>query len=53
MHRSMLLIGAVLALAVASPAGATFPGENGALVFSGLDWSAPATARSGYLNLGH
>ena len=34
MRRSMLLIGAVLALAVASPAGATFPGENGALVFS-------------------
>jgi Tol biopolymer transport system component len=37
MHRYVWLVVAVLALAVASPAAATFPGANGALVFSGLD----------------
>ena len=37
MRRHMWLVAAVLALAAASPASATFPGENGALVFSGVD----------------
>jgi Tol biopolymer transport system component len=37
MRRHMWPVVAVLALAAASPAGATFPGENGALVFSGVD----------------
>jgi Tol biopolymer transport system component len=37
MHRYMWAIVVVLALAMASPAGATFPGKNGALVFSGVD----------------
>jgi Tol biopolymer transport system component len=32
---------AVVALAAASPAGATFPGKNGALVFSGLNVASP------------
>ena len=37
MHRYIWSIVAVLALATASPAAATFPGNNGALVFSGID----------------
>jgi hypothetical protein len=37
MHRCIWSVVAVLVLAAASPAGATFPGENGALVFSGVD----------------
>jgi Tol biopolymer transport system component len=37
MHRYVWLVVAVLALAAASPAAATFPGSNGALVFGGLD----------------
>jgi Ca2+-binding RTX toxin-like protein len=37
MHRYFWSVVAVLALVAASPAGATFPGENGALVFSGVD----------------
>jgi Tol biopolymer transport system component len=37
MHRYIWSAVAVLALAAASPASATFPGENGALVFSGVD----------------
>jgi Tol biopolymer transport system component len=37
MHRYVWSVVAVLALAAASPAAATFPGTNGALVFSGLD----------------
>jgi Tol biopolymer transport system component len=37
MHRYMWLVAAVLTLAAASPAGATFPGTNGDLVFSGVD----------------
>ena len=37
MRRYTWSVVAVLALAAASPAGATFPGENGALVFSGVD----------------
>ena len=37
MRRHMWLVVAVLALAAATPAGATFPGANGALVFSGVD----------------
>ena len=37
MHRYVWLVVASLALAAASPAGATFPGKNGALVFSGVD----------------
>ena len=37
MHRYIWLVVAVLVLAAASPAGATFPGPNGELVFSGLD----------------
>jgi Tol biopolymer transport system component len=36
MHRYIWSVVAVLVLAAASPAGATFPGENGALVFSGV-----------------
>jgi Tol biopolymer transport system component len=36
-RRYTWLVVAVLALAAASPAGATFPGKNGALVFSGVD----------------
>ena len=41
MHRSMWLVGAVLAVTVASPASATFPGENGALVFSVVEPANP------------
>ena len=37
MRRYIWPVVAVLALAAATPAGATFPGPNGALVFSGLD----------------
>jgi Tol biopolymer transport system component len=37
MHRYVWSVVALLALAAASPAAATFPGPNGALVFSGLD----------------
>jgi Tol biopolymer transport system component len=37
MRRYVWSVVAVLALAAASPAGATFPGANGPLVFSGLD----------------
>ena len=37
MHRYVSLVVAVLALAAASPAAATFPGSNRALVFAGLD----------------
>jgi Tol biopolymer transport system component len=37
MHRYAWLAVAVLVLAAASPAAATFPGSNGALVFAGLD----------------
>ena len=37
MRRRMWLVGAVLGLAVASPAHAAFPGDNGPLVLSGLD----------------
>jgi Tol biopolymer transport system component len=37
MHRYVWLVVAVLALAAASPAAATYPGANGALVFSGVD----------------
>ena len=37
MHRYVWPVVAALALAAASPASATFPGENGALVFSGVD----------------
>jgi Tol biopolymer transport system component len=37
MHRYLWSVVAVLALAAASPAAATFPGTNGALVFSGVD----------------
>jgi Tol biopolymer transport system component len=37
MHRCVWSVVAVLVLAAASPAGATFPGTNGALVFSGVD----------------
>ena len=37
MQRYVWSVVAVLALATASPAGATFPGKNGALVFSGVD----------------
>jgi Tol biopolymer transport system component len=37
MRRYAWSVVAVLALAAASPAGATFPGANGPLVFSGLD----------------
>jgi Tol biopolymer transport system component len=37
MQRYVWSVVAVLALAAASPAGATFPGKNGALVFSGVD----------------
>jgi TolB protein len=37
MHRYIWSAVAVLALAAASPASATFPGENGALAFSGVD----------------
>jgi Tol biopolymer transport system component len=37
MRRYIWLVVAVLVLAAASPAGATFPGKNGALAFSGVD----------------
>ena len=37
MHRYLWSVVAVLALAAASPAAATCPGANGALVFSGVD----------------
>jgi Tol biopolymer transport system component len=37
MRRYMSSVVAVLVLAAASPAAATFPGKNGALVFSGVD----------------
>ncbi len=37
MQRFVWPVVTVLALATASPAGATFPGKNGALVFSGVD----------------
>src|SRR4051794_9193279 len=37
MRRCDLLVVAVVALATAGPAWATFPGENGALAFSGVD----------------
>ena len=37
MRTTRRLVAAVLSLAAASPASATFPGENGALVFSGVD----------------
>ena len=37
MRRHIWLVAAVLVVAAASPAAATFPGENGPLVFSGLD----------------
>lgn len=43
MRRYLWLAVVVLALAAASPAAATFPGTNGALVFSGLDLGSGTT----------
>jgi Tol biopolymer transport system component len=43
MHRYVWLAVAFLALVAASPAAATFPGTNGALVFGGLDLASGST----------
>ena len=43
MRRYVSLVVAVVALAAASPAAATFPGSNGALVFAGLDGMSGTT----------